>query len=174
MAIFEFYCPDNHKIYQFYARNASQAELIPQCPDNPELRMVKKVTGFAIGGADKKSGAEGGGEGEGVNDPKMMAAMAQMGKAMSGMDEDNPDPRQMGQLMRKMAEMTGESLTGEMEEMVRKLEEGADPEEFEEEFGDFIGDEEGGDGMGSDEDAGESGGIFRGPPLKDDTLYDFE
>jgi hypothetical protein len=113
---------------------------------------------------DKKSGAEGGGEGEGVNDPKMMAAMAQMEKAMSGMDEDNPDPRQMGQLMRKMAEMTGESLTGEMEEMVRKLEGGADPEGFEEAFGDFIG----------DEDAGESGGIFRGPPLKDDTLYDFE
>ncbi|MDA0347405.1 MAG: cytochrome C [Verrucomicrobia bacterium] len=174
MAIFEFYCPDNHKIYQFYARNASQAELIPKCPDNPEYRMVKKVTGFAIGGVDKKSGSEGGRDGADMDDPKMMAAMAQLEKAMSGMDEDNPDPRQMGKLMRQMAEMTGEPLTGEMEEMVRKLEEGADPEGIEEQFGDLMGGDEGGEGMGSAEETEESGGTFRGPPLKDDTLYDFD
>ena len=174
MAIFEFYCPDNHKIYQFYARNASQAVLIPKCPDNPEYRMVKKVTGFAIGGVDKKTDSEGGEDGPDMEDPKMTAAMAQMETAMSGMDEDNPDPRQMGKLMRQMAEMTGESLTGEMEEMVRKLEEGADPEGFEEQFGDVLGEEDGEEGMGLAEATEESVGAFRGPPLKDDTLYDFE
>jgi hypothetical protein len=177
MPIFEFYCPDNHKIYQFYARNAAQRDLIPECPDNPEYRMVKKVTGFAIGGADQKSSSEGGGDGSDTGDPKMMAALAQLGNAMSGMDEGNPDPRQMGQLMRQMAEMTGESLTGEMEEMVRKLEEGADPEGLEEQFGDLLGGDEGGEDFGSIESAKEgehSAGTFRGPPLKDDTLYDFD
>ena len=177
MPIYEFYCPDNHKIYQFFARNAEQAEQIPTCPDNPDFKMVKKITGFAIGGAEKKSSAEGGGSGPEMDDPKMMAAMAEMEKAVSGMDEDNPDPRQMGRLMRQMAEMTGESLTGEMEEMVRKLEEGADPEGLEEQFGDLLGDENGDDSLGGLSDSDnpeESGGSFRGPPLKDDTLYDFD
>ena len=180
MPIYEFYCPDNHKVYQFFARSSAYADKIPTCPDNPDFQMVKKVSGFAISGAEKKSSGEGGADGPDMDDPKMMAAMAEMEKAVSGMDEDNPDPRQMGQLMRQMAEMTGESLTGEMEEMVRKLEEGADPEHLEEQFGDLLGDEEGGDpmaGMGGleDSDGPESGGgAFRGPPLKDETLYEFE
>lgn len=171
MPIYEFYCPDNHKLYQFYARNAEQAEHIPKCPDNPDFKMVKKVTGFAIGSSEKQSGQAGGEAGPDMDDPKMLAAMAEMEKAVSGMDEDNPDPRQMGILMRQMAEMTGEPLSGEMEEMVRKLEEGADPESLEEEFGDLLGEENTGDPMV--DSAGRSGG-FRGPPLKDDTLYEFD
>lgn len=177
MPIYEFYCPDNHKVYQFYARSPAQADRIPPCPDNPEYRMVKRITGFAISGAEKKStaGEEGGGaDGE---DPKMMAAMSEMERAVSGMDEDHPDPRQMGRLMRQMADMTGERLTGEMEEMVRKLEEGVDPERLEEAFGDLLGDEEGADPLAEmdegEEKNGGSGG-FRGPPLKDDTLYEFD
>ena len=180
MPIYEFYCPDNHKVYQFFARSSAYADTIPKCPDNPDFRMVKKISGFAIGGSEKKSSPDGGEDGPDLDDPKMMAAMAEMERAVSGMDEDNPDPKQMGQLMRQMAEMTGESLTGEMEEMVRKLEEGADPEGLEEQFGDLLGDEEGGDPMGGMGDLGDadsskdSMGAFRGPPLRDETLYEFE
>ena len=180
MPIYEFYCPDNHKVYQFFARSSAYADTIPACPDNPDFQMVRKISGFAIGGAEKKSSADGGEDGPDLDDPKMMAAMAEMERAVSGMDEDNPDPKQMGQLMRQMADMTGESLTGEMEEMVRKLEEGADPDRLEEQFGDLLGDEEGGDPMGGMEGLGdgasekESGGAFRGPPLKDETLYEFD
>ncbi len=180
MPIYEFYCPDNHKVYQFFARSSDYADTIPTCPDDPEFRMVRKISGFAIGGAEKKSSPDVGEGGSDLDDPKMMAAMAEMERSVSGMDEDNPDPRQMGKLMRQMAEMTGESLTGEMEEMVRKLEEGADPEGLEEQFGDLLGDEEGGDplgGMDGFEDASsaeQSGGAFRGPPLRDETLYEFE
>ena len=47
--------------------------------------------------------------------------MKELEGAMGGMDEDNPDPKQMGQLMRKMCEMTGESMDETMEEVVRKL-----------------------------------------------------
>ena len=175
MPIYEFYCPDNHKVYQFFARSLAQAERIPACPDNPNFRMVKRISGFAIGGAEKKSsdGAEDGGPSP--DDPKMMAAMAQMERAVSGMDENNPDPRQMGLLMRQMAEMTGERLTSEMEEMVRRLEEGTDPDVLEEQFGDLLGDEEGGDPMAGMSDADEGSiGSFRGPPIKDETLYEFD
>ena len=175
MPIYEFYCPDNHKVYQFYARNSEQAERIPQCPDNPEYRMVKQVSAFAIGNVEKKSSDGGGDDGPDLDDPKMMAAMTEMERAVSGMDEENPDPRQMGKLMRQMAEMTGEPLTGEMEEMVRKLEEGADPEGLEEQFGDLLGedDEEASlPGLAGNESSG--GGSFRGPPLRDSTLYEFD
>jgi hypothetical protein len=48
----------------------------------------------------------------------------------------------MGQLMRKMCEMTGETMDEPMEEVVRKLEEGADPDELEDRMGDFLGDDE--------------------------------
>lgn len=180
MPIYEYYCPDNHKVYQFFARSSCYADTIPTCPDNPDFRMVRKVSGFAIGGAEKKSATDGGEEGSDLDDPKRMAAMAEMERAVSGMDEDHPDPKQMGKLMRQMAEMTGESLSGEMEEMVRKLEEGANPEDLEAQFGDFLGAEERADSLGSEGDPGEvetpaaGGGAFRGPPRRDETLYEFD
>ena len=74
--------------------------------------------------------------------------MKELEGSMSSMDEENPDPRQMGALMRKMCDMTGEKMEGAMEEVVRKLEEGVDPEELEERIGDNMDDE--GNPSGSD------------------------
>jgi hypothetical protein len=86
----------------------------------------------------------------------MEAAMAEMEREMAGMDEENPDPRQLGHLMRRMSEMTGESLPGPMEEMVRRLESGEDPEKLEEEFGDLDEMDAFGEGEASDGDGLES------------------
>ena len=61
--------------------------------------------------------------------------MQELEKNLGGMDDENPDPRQMGKMMRKMCELTGEKMDGVMEEVVRKLEEGANPEELEEKMG---------------------------------------
>jgi hypothetical protein len=69
-------------------------------------------------------------------------------------------------MMRRMSDLTGEKLDGEMEEMVRKLEEGQDPEKIEEEMGEILGDE--GEGGG-----GYAGGGFGGAPTRDPGLYDF-
>lgn len=175
MPIYEYYCPDNNRIYQFFAKTLAQGETIPQCPDNPDFRMVKMVSGFAIGGATRKSAAadpagseDGAGAGEAggpdLDDPRMEAAMAQMEREMESIDEN--DPRAMGRMMRRMSELTGEPLDGGMEEMVRKLEEGQDPEAIEEEMGELLGDDPEGDGMGM-------GGGFGGPPTRDPTLYDY-
>jgi hypothetical protein len=57
---------------------------------------------------------------------------------------DENDPRAMGRMMRRMAELTGEKIDGEMEEVVRKLEEGADPESLEDQVGGDAPDAEGG------------------------------
>jgi len=59
--------------------------------------------------------------------------MGAMEKEFSNVDER--DPRAMGRMMRRMAEMTGEEIDGEMEAVVRKLEEGTDPEALAEQLG---------------------------------------
>ena len=69
-----------------------------------------------------------------LDDPRMEAAMAQLEREMGSMDGDNPDPRQLGQMMRRMSELSGEKIPPEMEAMVRKLEEGTDPEKLEDDY----------------------------------------
>jgi len=193
MPIYEFYCPNNHKIYQFYARSLAQGRTVPKCPDNPAYPMEKMFSRFAVTGPGRKKeptgeGAAGGsGEGDGggqPEDPRMDAAMADMEREFSSVDEN--DPKAMGRMMRRMAEMTGEKIDGEMEEVVRKLEEGADPDSLEEQMG---GSEaaEGADPYGGGPPA--PGGdnpaaaaakeakhrfrVRRGAPFRDPKLYDY-
>jgi hypothetical protein len=170
MPIYEYYCPDNHKIYSFFAKTLAQGETVPQCPDNPDFRMVKVFSTFAIGSGGTRSDSadspstESGGETDGPparEDPRMEAAFAEMEREMESVDEN--DPRAMGRMMRRMAELTGEPIDGEMEEVVRKLEEGQDPEKLEEEMGDLFGEGEEGGG----------GGGFGGAPSRDPHLYDY-
>ena len=189
MPIYEYYCPDNHTIYQFYAKTIAQGTVVPKCPDNPKYRMKKVVSAFAItskGGKDEtgepKPGAV---TGDSAEDARMEAAMGAMEKEFANVDEN--DPRAMARMMRKMSELTGEKIDGEMEEVVRKLEEGADPESLEEQFGDDApgepdpyGDEMGMGGMAGDQppaDLKEPKHRFnarRVAPRRDPKLYDYE
>ena len=91
---------------------------------------------------------------------------------MSGFNEDNPDPKQMAHLMHKMSSLTGEKLPGEMEEMVRRLESGEDPEKLEEAFGDTLDDfGEGEEGEANSERIKKLHRRLMGPK-KDPKLYD--
>ena len=133
MPIYEYYCSDNNRIYSFLAKTLAQGQTVPKCPDNPEFRLRRIVSSFAVTGRTRK--AEGGGkaeEGQGTDanpteDGRMEAAMSAMEGEFANIDEN--DPRAMGRMMRRMSELTGEKLDGEMEEVVRKLEEGADPDQ---------------------------------------------
>ncbi len=173
MPIYEFYCPQNHRIYQFFAKTLAQGAVIPPCPDNPKFRMEKMVSPFAVVGSGPKSGgaedpAAGAGE---PADGRIEAAMGAMEREFSHVDEN--DPRAMGRMIRRMADLTGEKIGGEMEEVVRKLEEGADPDSLEDELG-----TESDDATGADEAPGaaESKHRFRarrGAPVRDPKLYDY-
>ena len=44
----------------------------------------------------------------GIDESKMEGFMADMEREMGGMDEENPDPRQLGHFMRKMTEASDE------------------------------------------------------------------
>ena len=152
MPIYEFYSPDTRKIYSFYARSLSFADKVPRCPDKPEARMERLVSKFSFTGrAKEKTGGEGA-----EMDPRMERMMAEMEREMAGIDENNPDPRQLGRLMRKMTEATGQKVPVEMEQMLRRLESGEDPEKLEEEFGDVL-DDIGDGGFGEDGEEGAPG-----------------
>ncbi|HVS53421.1 MAG TPA: FmdB family transcriptional regulator [Opitutaceae bacterium] len=139
MPIYEYYCSDNHTIYQFYAKTLAQGKTIPRCPDNPKFRMKKLVSAFAVTrGGRKDDAAEAkptadAGAGDSAEDARMEAAMNAMEGEFAHVDEN--DPKAMARMMRKMSELTGEKIDGEMEEVVRKLEEGADPDALEEQMG---------------------------------------
>jgi hypothetical protein len=194
MPIYEYYCPDNHKIYSFFAKTLAQGRTMPPCPDNPAYRMVKIVSSFAVTGRAGKTGEripDAGKGGMGTEGPggdpaaeaKMEAALSAMEGEFANVDEN--DPRAMGRMMRRMSELTGEKLDGEMEEVVRKLEEGADPDQLEEQLG---GPGESGDPENPYGPGGEAGAkppvdpkearsrlrVRRGPPVRDPKLYDYE
>jgi hypothetical protein len=185
MPIYEYYCPQNHTVYQFYAKTLAQGKTVPKCPDNPRFKMQKMVSKFVVtsGGRSDEAppaAAPGGGE-DGPEDARMEAAMGAMEKEFSNVDEN--DPRAMGRMMRRMAEMTGEKIDGEMEEVVRKLEEGADPESLEEQMGGDAADgmdadmDGGGPGPGKPKEPREAKARFkapRGPATRDPQLYDYE
>jgi hypothetical protein len=140
MPIYEYYCPDNNRIYQFFARTLAQGRTVPPCPDNPKYRMRKVLSRFAVGGAGQSpGGAQEAPSGGGPEDARMEAAMGAMEREMAGVDES--DPRAMGRMIRRMAEISGEKIDGDMEEVVRKLEEGADPDSLDSEFGADLRDE---------------------------------
>lgn len=189
MPIYEYYCPDNHTVYQFYAKTLAQGRTIPRCPDNPAYRMRKLISAFAItrGGPEAPSAAESAAPGEPAEDARMEQALGAMERELSSVDEN--DPRAMARMMRRMSELTGERIDGEMEEVVRKLEEGADPDSLEDQLGG--GDEAGGgmddpygDGMGM---GGPGAGgpapdpkeprhrfrVRRTAPRRDPQLYDY-
>jgi len=192
MPIYEYYCLDNHTIYQFYAKTLAQGQSMPKCPDNPQYRMRKVVSAFAItsGGAkdetaEKKPDAAAGADP--AEDARMEAAMNAMEGEFANVDEN--DPKAMARMMRRMSDLTGEKIDGEMEEVVRKLEEGADPDSLEEQLGG--GDEAGGmddpygEGMGGMGPGGEGPApdpkeprhrfrVRRTAPRRDPKLYDYE
>ena len=139
MPIYEFYCPDNHKIYSFLARSLAYREKTPRCPDDPKFCMEKRVSKFAfIKGVGEVVAGD---PFEGVDESKMESFMAEMEREMGGMDENNPDPRQMGRMLRKMTDAMGDKTPPEMREMIKRLESGEDPEKLEAEFGDLGGEE---------------------------------
>lgn len=183
MPIYEYYCPDNHTVYQFFAKSLAQGERIPKCPDNPKFKMQKMVSAFAVTGrhkAEPTPGADASGD-DPAEDARMESAMQAMEREFSRVDEN--DPKAMAKMMRRMAELTGEKIDGEMEEVVRKLEEGADPESLEEAMGGGDGGEDDPYGMGGGADATADAGtkegkfrfkVRRAGPRRDPQLYDYD
>jgi len=145
MPIYEFFSPKKRKIYSFFARSSDYADKIPLCPDGKQFEMKKLLSGFSITGQKSETETEPGSDDNigsenpfaNMNEAQSAKMMKELEGAIGGMDDENPDPKQMGALMRKMCAMTGEKMDESMEEVVRRLEEGTDPNDLEERMSDF-------------------------------------
>lgn len=165
MPIYEYLCPACNRVYSFLSPRMDP-DAHPACPRCGATDLRKKVSRFAFarGSGDRaRSSAEGPDAGpDPLDDPRVEREMMRLMADAERMDEN--DPRQMGRLMRRMSELTGEPMDEATAEAVRRLEAGEDPERVEADLGDVFG----GGGEGDDD-----GGFGRGarPPTYDDGLY---
>lgn len=93
----------------------------------------------------------------------------ELGRLMSqaqSLDESNP--REMGAFMRRMTDVAGLPRDAAMEEAIRRMEAGEDPERVEEDLGDLLG----GD-PGEGEGDGDGGGGGYGGYKRDGGMYGF-
>lgn len=145
MPIYEFYCPEHHRIHSFYARSLALSGRIPRCPDGGGGALVKQLSRFAVTGRHKETAdgeaAAGGGTDPfaGIDDAAMERLVGEFERELSGGGEE--DPRAMGRMMRRLAELTGKQLAGPLAEMAERLEKGEDPDALEERFGAVLDDE---------------------------------
>jgi putative FmdB family regulatory protein len=169
MPIFEYACPECRRIFQFLSRRLKPTRQ-PKCPQCGGKKMVKEVSQFAAikGAAEPKAAAPGAGEPDGMpdmDDPRVQNAMHEMERDMGNMDENNP--KHMAHMMRKMQDlMPADAMPKEMNDAIKRLEAGEDPEKIEADMGEifdeFMGPEEGGG----------AGGMGGGGYTRDGGLYD--
>jgi hypothetical protein len=177
MPIYEFYCRQNRRIYSFFARSLSYAGKTPRCPENAKWPLEKMLSGFAITGRAKEKPETPTGGGDPFDDPRMERAMIEMEREFSSIgDTDNPDPRLLGRVMRRMTDLAGDKLPAEMREMIARLERGEDPDKLEAEYGDALEGMEdafgGGDASPEEMAAVATLRRNRAPITRDPTLYD--
>lgn len=144
MPIYEFYCPRCHMLLNFLSRQVD-TQVRPDCPRCGQPRLERRPARFAT---LRGRGGEAGEEGEeespfpGLDEERLERAMESMAGEMEQLGEDD-DPRQMARFFRRFGEVAGMKPGPRMEEMLRRLERGEDPEALEEEMG---GGEEGDEG----------------------------
>lgn len=71
--------------------------------------------------------------GEGIDESRMEAAMMSMADQMESVDEN--DPRAMASMMRKLFQTTGMQPDEAIQEAMRRMEAGEDPDQIEEDMG---------------------------------------
>ncbi len=167
MPIYEFYCSDCHTIFNFLSRSIN-TDKQPDCPKCRKPDLERQVSNFAISKGRKEEPT-----GEGmpdIDEARLEKAMMSLAGEMEGMDEN--DPRHMARLMRKLSDATGMNLGSGIDEAIRRLECGEDPDKIEEELGEALGD----DSMDNIFTKDAIKGLKRKyvPPAHEDTLYTLE
>jgi len=166
MPVYEFYCPDCHTIFNFFSRRIN-TEKRPHCPRCGRPELERQVSRFAISKGRKDT--EGDDDMPDIDESRLERAMQALASEAEGMDES--DPRQAARMMRKLSEAMGADLGEGMEEAIRRMEAGEDPEQIEAEMGDLFDSEDPMSGF----EMRKGGRLGRQPsprPQVDHTLYE--
>lgn len=162
MPIYEFYCEDCNTLFNFFSRTVN-TDKQPPCP-RCRKQLQKQLSVFACTGKAKE---EGGMENMPIDESAMEKAMQMLSTEAAGLNEN--DPRQAANLMRKLSEMTGIKLGEGMNEALKRMEAGEDPDQIESEMGDLLQSEEPFELSGA---AGSGGKGKKPAPQRDETLYE--
>jgi putative FmdB family regulatory protein len=165
MPIYEFYCGDCHVVFNFLSKTVNTTKR-PGCPRCGKADLERQISLFAVSRGLSERDADA--AMPDVDEGQMEKAMEMLAREADGMSED--DPRAMARLMRKLYDSTGLRLGGGMEEAMRRMEAGDDPDKIEEEMGDLLEQDElmfvqGRGGL-------QHLGRRLRPPSVDDTLYE--
>lgn len=163
MPIYEFYCEDCNTIFNFFSRSVNTTKR-PRCPKCKTRKLSRQVSVFAFTGKAKETGDM---EDLPFDEGKMEQAMQMLAGEAEKINED--DPRQAANLMRKLSDMTGLELGPGMDEALRRMEKGEDPDQIEAEMGGLL---EGEEPFLLLEKKGKGAKAGRPLPTRDETLYD--
>ncbi len=136
MPIYEFFCDDCNTIFNFFSKTINTRKQ-PLCPKCKTKTLDRRMSAFSISGRAKE---EGGMDDLPMDEGKMEQAMQMLAGEAQNINED--DPKQAADLMRKLTNMTGMELGDGMEEALRRMERGEDPEQIEAEMGDLLENED--------------------------------
>ncbi|MBL7181037.1 MAG: FmdB family zinc ribbon protein [Pseudomonadota bacterium] len=163
MPIYEFYCKDCNTIFNFFSKTVNTTKK-PKCPKCKTRTLTRQISLVAFTGKAKEGGDL---DDLPFDESKMEKAMHMLAGEADKINED--DPRQAANLMRKLSDMTGLKLGGGMDDALRRMEKGEDPEQIEAEMGDLL---EGEDPFSLPGKTGKSAKTRANIPFKDETLYD--
>ena len=163
MPIYEFYCEDCHTIFSFFSKSVNTTKK-PKCPSCKTRTLSRQMSAFAITG---KASEDGDMDDLPFDEAKMENAMNMLAGEAENINGE--DPRQAANLMRKLTDMTGMELGPGMQEALKRMEAGEDPDAIEAEMGDLLEDEE---PFLMPEKKGKAKGTKRTAPRRDETLYD--
>jgi hypothetical protein len=119
-------------IFNFFSTSVN-IEKRPLCPQCNKIKLAKRMSVFAT---SRNRSAEDDMPRPDLDESKLEQAMQLLSKEVEHVNED--DPRQAANLMRKLTEMTGLNLGHGMEEALKRMEAGEDPDQIEAEMGDLL------------------------------------
>jgi putative FmdB family regulatory protein len=136
MPIYEFYCKECNTIFNFFSRsvNTDKKPLCPRCKQNV---LERKMSTFATISRGKEKEDAGGSS---LDEAKMGEAMSLLAREADRFNEN--DPKQVASLMRKLSQITGVQMGKGMEEAIRRIESGENPEKVEAEMENLMENEE--------------------------------
>ena len=120
MPIYEYQCAKCNRVLNFLVRTIADHKP-PKCPKCGHARMNRQMSSFAPASGEREPA----GAPDGLTIPDI-----------SGLEApDQNDPRSMGKFMRQVEKRTRQPLSGDINEITRRLEAGEDPKRIEEDMG---------------------------------------